>query len=282
MAVKNEEKYIELAIRSILNQNIADIELIIVDDNSSDSTAEIIKSIASTDKRVIFYCNSSTGKVQAFKHGYRSAQGKYIALFAGDDIMPPGSLAKRLRDIQNLESPSVLISKIQVLSEDKKIDGLLIPKKKGQGNPSGASIMFDRDAAKYLMDIPDSLPNEDTWMDFCLTYLPMLNVKSHDDVACMWRVHSGNSITIKDDYKAFNKKFTFRMNVINEFLKKYKNILTVNQISYLEKLVRAEGNRRRGKWAKILFSGINRADKIRFLSYSNKYFYILRKLIRSI
>lgn len=282
MAVKNEEQYIELAIQSILDQVDVNVELIIIDDNSSDSTFEIIKSIASSDGRIIFERNPMSGKVSAFKRGCSFAGGGYIALFAGDDIMPQGSLVKRVRAIKEMESPAVLMSKIQVLSNDKKINGILIPRKKGAGNPSGASIFFDRDAAKYLMDIPDSLPNEDTWMDFCLTYLPMLNVKSHDDVSCLWRVHSGNSITIKNDYQTFNKKFSKRMNVINEFLRKYNNILPVDRSVYLRNLACTEEVRRKGDWLQILFAKISFSDKARFLAYSNKYFYAVRKIIRAI
>lgn len=196
--------------------------------------------------------------------------------------MPPGSLLSRVRDIDRVISPSVLLSKIKVLSDDKKIDGILIPKKKGRGNPSGASIIFDKEAAKFLMDIPESLPNEDTWMDFCITYLPVLNVKSQDDVACLWRVHAGNSITIKDDYIVFNEKFSKRMDVIEEFLNRYRGILTSKSISHLNSLSHAENLRRKGAWIRILFSKINRSEKIRFLAYSNKYFYAARKIIRAI
>lgn len=282
MAVKDEEKYIELAIQSILDQVDVDVELIIVDDNSSDSTFEIIKSIASSDNRIVFERSPGPGKVSAFKNGCSFAGGKYIALFAGDDVMPQGSLAKRVKAIKEIVSPAVLMSKIQVLSDEKKIDGILIPKKKGRGNPSGASIIFDREAAKYLMDIPDSLPNEDTWMDFCITYLPMLNVRSHDDVSCLWRVHSGNSITIKDGYQTFNKKFSKRMNVIGEFLKKYGNILPADRSMYLRNLACAEEARSKGDWLKILFAKISFSDKARFLAYSNKYLYAVRKIIRAI
>lgn len=282
MAVKNESAYIESAIQSIQSQNIEGMEIVVVDDGSTDSTYEIVKAIASVDSRITLDKNPSSGKVSAFKHGYGLAQGEYIALFAGDDIMPSGSLAKRVMDIKGIVSPSVLMSKIQVLSEDKKIDGILIPKKKGLGNPSGASIIFNREAAKYLMDIPDTLPNEDTWMDFCITYLPMLNVRSHDDVSCLWRVHSGNSITIKDSYQTFNKKFSKRMNVIGEFLKKYSNILPADRSAYLRNLACAEEARRKGGWLQILFAKISFSDKARFLAYSNKYFYAVRKIIRAI
>lgn len=282
MAVKNEERYITSAIQSILSQDLLDFELIVIDDGSSDSTTDIVKAIALTDKRVILELNASSGKVSAFKFGYALAKGEYVALFAGDDIMPPGSLAKRLLAIQGMVSPSVIMSKIQVLSEDKKIDGTLIPKQRGKGNPSGASIMFDREAAKYLMDIPDELPNEDTWMDFCLTYLPMLNVSSHDVVSCLWRVHPGNSITIKDEFKTFNKKFSLRMNVIDEFLRKYQDVLTAQRTAYLERLACAENFRRKGEWIRILFMRINLSDKIRFLAYSNGFLYRLRKSIRAI
>lgn len=282
MAVKNEEKHIKESIESILNQSVSGLELIVIDDNSSDSTCELIKLLALRDKRIVFERNPSSGKVSAFKHGYKLSSGQFVALFAGDDIMPVDSLSERLGVVTSMKSPAILISKIRVLSDDEKINGLLIPKKKGVGNPSGASIMFDRAAAKYLMDIPDMLPNEDTWMDFCITYLHFLHVQHDDGVACLWRVHSGNSITIKDNFEVFNQKFTKRMDVISKFKNKYNLILTKENVNYLSLLGVAENKRQRGKWLSILLSEIRLSDKLRFLFYSNQFFYSIRQTIRKI
>lgn len=282
MAVKNEASHIKEAVDSILIQSISDFELIIVDDGSSDGTKQIISDIVSQDSRVFFFENPGAGKVSAFKYGYSHSNGAFIALFAGDDVMPADSLQARVSEVTEMVSPRVLLSKIQVISIDKNIHGLTIPKKKGVGNASGASIFFDRAAGQYLMDIPSELPNEDTWMELCLRFIPSLNVRSHDKVSCLYRVHLGNSISIKEDFEAFNLKFSSRMKAINKFIEKYRDIVGDKSLLYLEKLSEVERNRIKGNWIPILFSSISLAEKLRFISYSTPFFYNLRKRFREI
>ena len=72
------------------------------------------------------------------------------------------------------------------------------------------------------------------------------------------------------------------MNVIGEFLKKYGNILPADRSMYLRNLACAEEARSKGDWLKILFAKISFSDKARFLAYSNKYLYAVRKIIRAI
>ena len=72
------------------------------------------------------------------------------------------------------------------------------------------------------------------------------------------------------------------MNVIGEFLKKYSNILPADRSAYLRNLACAEEARSKGDWLKILFAKISFSDKARFLAYSNKYLYAVRKIIRAI
>ncbi|MFM5287227.1 glycosyltransferase family 2 protein [Aeromonas veronii] len=280
--VKNEEKHIIAAISSILQQSGVDIELIVIDDFSSDNTLSIMQSMALADERLHVYQNPGAGKVAAFKYGCSLATGKYLAFFAGDDIMPDGSLLRRLNLIETLKSPSVVVSKIQVMSEDKKIDGLLIPKAPGVGNPSGASIMIDRAAGDFLLDIPESLPNEDTWMDLCIRFVSDLNVVHEDGVACLWRVHSGNSITIKQGFDEFNRKFSARMKAMSIFLGKYQKVLLDKDVLTLTHLIECESSRLRGDYIRVLLSRTPFSDKVRMFFYSNKFLFSIRTYIRSI
>lgn len=167
--VKNEEEFIESSVMSILNQNI-DLELIVVDDNSSDTTLEILKKIEKKNKKLKVMVNDTSGKVHAFRKGCSIAKGKYLAFIAGDDIMPNESLIERVNDISKLKSPAVLLSKLKVMSEDKSIDGLILPKKINKGSTSGAAIMVDREAAKYLLDIPVTLPMKILGWNFVLNF----------------------------------------------------------------------------------------------------------------
>lgn len=280
--VKNEEKYIIAAVTSILEQAGLDLELIIVDDYSDDATFLILEKISFSDSRLRVFRNPGKGKVAAFRFGCGLAKGDYLAFFAGDDLMPTGSLLQRLKAIQSVPSPAVLLSKIQVISEDKKIDGLIIPKQKGKGNPSGASIMIDRAAALYMLDISEVLPNEDTWMDLCIRFVNVLNVVSHDTVACLWRVHSGNSITIRQGFDEFSKKFALRMNALLIFREKYFDILSQASIDEIDALIGCEKYRREGAVFKILMSHVSIADKVRFIFYSRRSLFLLRRMIKSI
>lgn len=280
--VKNEEKYIESAVLSILNQKGVDLELIVIDDFSTDNTFQLLSDLAVADQRMRVFKNPGVGKVAAFKYGCSLASGQYFAFFAGDDIMPDNSLLRRLKEMERLVSPAVVLSKIQVMSEDKKINGLLIPKAPGVGNPSGASIMIDRASGQFLLDIPEVLPNEDTWMDLCIRFIKRINIKHEDGVACCWRVHEGNSITIKQGFDQFNMKFSARMKAISLFLDKYEDILSEADVSTLKSLIECEEFRVRGQFIKILLSGAPLSDKLRSLSYSNAFFFSIRSKVRSI
>ena len=88
MPVYNCALYLVEADESILNQTITDFELIILDDCSSDNSAEIAKSF--TDKRIIYHCNETNlGLANNLNVGLHMAKGKYIARMDGDDISLP-------------------------------------------------------------------------------------------------------------------------------------------------------------------------------------------------
>jgi len=85
--VYNKEKKIKKCIRSIQNQNMSDIEIIIVDDASTDNTTEIIKEFQKEDKRIkIIYNNKTMGILYSRSIGVLESKGKYITTIDGDDM----------------------------------------------------------------------------------------------------------------------------------------------------------------------------------------------------
>lgn len=95
LATHNDEKYIKEAIDSVINQTYRDFELIIIDDGSSDRTAEIISSY--DDERIIFIKNGQNmGLPYSLNKGMEMARGEYIARMDGDDICFPQRLQKQL------------------------------------------------------------------------------------------------------------------------------------------------------------------------------------------
>lgn len=90
MPVYNVEKYLRAAIDSVLNQTLRDIELICVDDASTDGSAEILREYAAKDSRVqLVFHEKNSGLVMARKDATALARGEYIMLLDSDDEYTP-------------------------------------------------------------------------------------------------------------------------------------------------------------------------------------------------
>lgn len=91
----NAEKYIEETIKSVILQSYIKWEMIIVDDKSTDSTLNIIKSYANQDSRIKFIqlSQNSKGPAKPRNEGLKLAQGEYVAFLDADDIWIEDKLA---------------------------------------------------------------------------------------------------------------------------------------------------------------------------------------------
>ena len=96
--VFNSEQYIEKAITSVLHQSEKNIELIVVDDCSTDASWEIIRSIAASDNRIHIFRNATNkGVARARNIGLEQSAGEFIAFLDGDDYWFPEKLEKQLK-----------------------------------------------------------------------------------------------------------------------------------------------------------------------------------------
>ena len=97
MPVYNGAQYLQEAIDSILNQTFKDFELIIIDDGSSDESAEIIQKNADKDKRIVALKNEqNSGICVTLNKGLDIAKGEYIARMDSDDISEPNRLVVQI------------------------------------------------------------------------------------------------------------------------------------------------------------------------------------------
>lgn len=88
----NHAKYLEQAIKSILNQDFTDYELIIIDGGSKDNSVEIIKKYE--DSIAYWISEPDKGQSDAFNKGFKKAQGQFGFWLNADDILLSGSLTK--------------------------------------------------------------------------------------------------------------------------------------------------------------------------------------------
>src|SRR5437899_2426865 len=96
MAVYDGEKYLEEAIRSVLNQTFHDFEFIVINDGSTDGTAEIIERYRRADDRIRAYEQRHHGLVATLNRGLELAQGEYVARMDADDVSFPERLATQV------------------------------------------------------------------------------------------------------------------------------------------------------------------------------------------
>lgn len=85
----NEEKNIARCLNSILAQTFESFEAICIDDGSTDGTADIIKSFAKKDDRIILLKNPDKGVSSARNFGIENARGNYIGFVDSDDFIQP-------------------------------------------------------------------------------------------------------------------------------------------------------------------------------------------------
>ena len=88
--VYNAEKYLEDCLNSVCGQSFRNLEIICVDDGSTDSSKAIMERFSIRDSRVRVYNKTNGGLSSARNYGIERASGVYIAFVDADDIVLPG------------------------------------------------------------------------------------------------------------------------------------------------------------------------------------------------
>ena len=107
--------------QSVLNQTIQDIELIIVDDGSTDNTEQVIENLKKNDARVRSIClEKNSGACVARNTGIDAARGEYIAFQDSDDVWMADKLDKQLRKIKSANA-DIVFCKYNRIKDGEKV-----------------------------------------------------------------------------------------------------------------------------------------------------------------
>lgn len=113
IAVYNNEKYLPFAVNSVLKQDVKDIEIIIIDDGSTDNTPIIADELAKSDNRIKVIHQENQWIFASFNNGIEIAKGEYIYILNSDDALVDGCL-KILKNMAMEYKPDVIFTKVTV------------------------------------------------------------------------------------------------------------------------------------------------------------------------
>lgn len=154
----NGSRFITKSIRSVLSQKFDALELVVIDDGSTDSTAQIVKEFADRDNRVVLVLNKKNMGIQkSLNRGLGVAKGKYIARIDDDDTWAyKDKLDEQVR-LLNAHPDYVLVGTGTIVVDDeghelfrflnKETDEVIRSSMLGRNCFTHSSVIFRKDAA---------------------------------------------------------------------------------------------------------------------------------------
>lgn len=115
----NGAQHLAAAVQSVLRQSLSTLELVIVDDASTDDSVAVIRQAAAGDPRVrLIRQRKNAGPGAARNRAIEAARGRWIAVFDSDDLMAPDRL-QRLVDCAEADWAQIVVDNLIVFSDDE-------------------------------------------------------------------------------------------------------------------------------------------------------------------
>lgn len=143
IAAYNHEKYIQHAIRSVINQTYQNIELLVIDDGSPDNTwqkiCEMKEECEKRFPRVVFQTQENVGVAITGARLYGLTQGEYVYSFASDDMVKPQAIEKEVEFLKNNPDYALCVGNDEIIDSDGNVCYW----------DEEQNIVYDKDKAKY-------------------------------------------------------------------------------------------------------------------------------------
>lgn len=113
----NAARFLAETLRSAAVQTHANLQILVVNDGSTDGTAEIVAAMAASDRRIELYSKSNGGLSAARNDGIRRARGDYVAFLDADDLWHPDKITRQLQAMRDHPQPH-RVGAVYVLSRE--------------------------------------------------------------------------------------------------------------------------------------------------------------------
>lgn len=230
----NCDRYLASSIDSAINQTYSNIEIILVDDGSTDNSQQLIESF-SNNITAIFQHNG--GQASAINAGFAASKGEIICLLDADDLWLPSKVEQVVESFNNYPQATVVYHKVQnINSIDTFIGQPWPPYKPIIGNigkllnksggwwpfPPSTALSFSRQFLTTVMNIPE--PEYRLCADAYLADLAPFfgEVVGIDRVLSQFRIHDANNWSKEDrQWQRAVEYDRVRVNSVNQILNKH-------------------------------------------------------------
>lgn len=198
----NRSELLKKAVKSLENQSHQNFEIIIIDDFSTDDTAEVVSQMK--DDRIIFLKHDiNKGGSEARNTGIKRATGRFIGFLDSDDQWLPDKLEKQLKLFENQPDVGVIYTGVQVVNENNQPTRKIVPEYRGDILPelfesncidTTSSVLIKKEVLDQVQGFDSGLPSCQDWD----LYIRLAQVTKFDFVKesmVLFYHHSGERIT---------------------------------------------------------------------------------------
>lgn len=239
--VYNAEKYLRECIESALKQTFKEIEIIAVNDGSTDNSLEILEEYSN---KIEIFSKSNGGTASAMNTGIKKMRGDWFKWLSADDVLHSNAIEELILEVEKIqnEKNTILYSNYDIInSKSKVIRQFIEPNYNDLDNfdfnvvlldhyiGNGTSSLIHKSALDKFGYFDESIgfaEDYELWLRFCLLH----NCRLHliPKVLVQYRIHE-TQLTAKKMDKAFENANKIREHILNQLDKekseKYRNAL---------------------------------------------------------
>lgn len=222
----NRANYLRETIASAQHQTFHDMEIIVMDDGSTDNTTEVVERIG--DTRVRYIHQEHRGVSAALNTAWRAARGEFVAMLGSDDLMLSHQIETLLEVIESDDSLGVAYGRAQGMDEKgKELPQVLgaPPKFPGDALASllyancvcGIAGVIRRSALEQVGGFREELTANEDW-DLWIRLAEGWGVQFHDEILARYRMHP-QSLTARESAQ-YETVMRGRIALIEEYYKR--------------------------------------------------------------
>jgi len=270
LSTYNGAKYLKPLMESLLKQDYPQVEIIVRDDGSSDSTVHLLREYATTCTNVKVFFGENLGFARSFLKlvELSSPTADYFAFCDQDDVWQPDKISRAVEFLSQCspEIPALHSSRLAVVDENLKLLGysdipekqLLFPNALVQNPVRGCTSVFNQAARQLFCEFPQQVSGHDWWI---YLFVSAFGIVLYDqEPRILYRQHANNvhgiSLGMIDRLKEKISRFINYdkshaiMQQAQEFKRIYGSLLADKQRKTLEVFLQS----RKGFWERLRYA----------------------------